>query len=445
MTVAINGTLGVNTPQVTLEGAGVNNILQPSTVAGTYTATFPPTNGQLLVSSVTMNFPTTLGTNGQVLTTNGAGVLTWTTVSSGGSGTVTSIALDPSTTGLTVNGGTAPVAFTTSGTFSLGGTLNIANGGTGAATAVAALNNLLPAQATNAGKFLTTDGLGGVSWAVAGGGGGGGTVTSITFNPSTTGMTINGVTTPTTITTSGTFSLGGILNVANGGTGLNTVGPAGEVLVSNGTSAAWASVPPATDLANGAVGEIPYQLAANSTAFVPAGTAGQVLRSNGAGAPSWVNVPNAPAIAGGAGSQVLYQSAPGVTAFVPNGTIGQSLTSNGAGAPAWSAVNLGLAAAVTGTLPITNGGTGATTATGALNNIIPVSVSQIKLQLITDGTMQTVSDAVPADVTDVVNVRWFIGMTFEVGDPLYNFIQTTLSYSAAQMTALMTNASARQK
>lgn len=40
----------------------------------------------------------------------------------------------------------------------------ITNGGTGATTAVGAMTNLLPTQAGNAGKYLTTDGLGNLSW-----------------------------------------------------------------------------------------------------------------------------------------------------------------------------------------------------------------------------------------------------------------------------------------
>jgi len=91
--------------------------------------------------------------------------------------------------------------------------LSIALGGTGANNAVQALNNLLPSQASQGGKFLTTDGANNVSWAseVA-------TVTSITLNPDTTGLTVNGGTTPVTITSSGTFTLGGVLGIAHGGT-----------------------------------------------------------------------------------------------------------------------------------------------------------------------------------------------------------------------------------
>lgn len=51
------------------------------------------------------------------------------------------------------------------------GTLPINRGGTGATTAVAALNNLLPSQTGNGGRFLTTDGSGTISWAAIAGGG----------------------------------------------------------------------------------------------------------------------------------------------------------------------------------------------------------------------------------------------------------------------------------
>jgi hypothetical protein len=65
-----------------------------------------------------MKWPNTDGSNGNVLTTNGAGELSWTTVAGGGSGTVTSV----SGTG-TVNGLTLTGTVTTSGNLTLGGTL----------------------------------------------------------------------------------------------------------------------------------------------------------------------------------------------------------------------------------------------------------------------------------------------------------------------------------
>lgn len=76
-----------------------------------------------------------------------------------GGGGVTSFA--GGTTGLTP-------ATATTGAVTLGGTLAVANGGTGATTQAAAQTNILPSQTGNAGKFLTTDGANNVSWATPG-------------------------------------------------------------------------------------------------------------------------------------------------------------------------------------------------------------------------------------------------------------------------------------
>jgi hypothetical protein len=70
--------------------------------------------------------------------------------------------------------------------------LGIANGGTGASTANGALNNLLPSQATNGGKFLQTNGSN-ASWATA--------VTSVALSmPSIFTVTNSPVTTTGTLT-----------------------------------------------------------------------------------------------------------------------------------------------------------------------------------------------------------------------------------------------------
>lgn len=50
-----------------------------------------------------------------------------------------------------------------------------------------------------------------------------------------------------------------------------------------------ASATTATNLAGGLVGQVPYQASAGSTALLAAGTAGQLLQSNGGAAPSWVS------------------------------------------------------------------------------------------------------------------------------------------------------------
>ena len=134
-------------------------------------------------------------------------------------------------------------------------------------------------------------------------------VSSLSFG--TTGLT------PSTATT-GAVTLAGTLNVANGGTGLTTL-TAGSLIYGNGTS--------------------PYST-------LPLGTTNYVLTA-GASAPQYVaqstlsvgSATTATNIAGGIASQLVYQSASGTTAFVPNGTAGQFLTSNGTSAPSWSSVS----------------------------------------------------------------------------------------------------------
>lgn len=70
-------------------------------------------------------------------------------------------------------------------------------------------------------------------------------------------------------------------------------------------------------------------------------------------------------------------------------------------------------------------------------NYQTVTVSQIKKALVHFALMQTISDAISAEVTNVVNIQWDSGLTFSVNDPLYSFIKSTLSYTDTQMASLM--------
>jgi microcystin-dependent protein len=104
-----------------------------------------------------------------------------------------------------------------------------------------------------------------------------------------------------------------------------------------------------TNLKGGIASQIPYQSAANTTTFIPNGTLGQLLQSNGTSAPSWVtatdltvskasyadNAGISTNLKGGIASQIPYQTAANTTAFIPNGTLGQLLQSNGTSAPSW--------------------------------------------------------------------------------------------------------------
>ena len=119
----------------------------------------------------------------------------------GNSGTVTSVGVSGGTTGLTTSGG--PV--TGSGTITLGGTLDIDNGGTGATTAAAAITNLA-GSATN-GQYLRGDGSNVVM------------------------STIQGIDLPLISLSSG---ITGTLDVNNGGTGQTSFSN-GQLLIGNTT------------------------------------------------------------------------------------------------------------------------------------------------------------------------------------------------------------------
>jgi hypothetical protein len=132
------------------------------------------------------------------------------------------------------------------------GTLQIANGGTGATSAAGARDNLLPDYTGNVGKVLTVNaGATDVEWTTNGAG----TVTSVDVSGGTTGLTTSGG----PITASGTITLAGTLVVSNGGTGASTL--TGYVK-GTGTSALTASgTIPNTDITG--LGTMSTQAASN--------------------------------------------------------------------------------------------------------------------------------------------------------------------------------------
>jgi hypothetical protein len=117
------GTMSTqNSDAVTITGGTANGLSIGATNPATGVFTTLRFNSTLSANGNT-------GTSGQVLTSNGASAPTWNSVA--GVGTVTSVSGSGGTTGLTLTGG--PI--TSSGTLTLGGTLALANGGTGATTA----------------------------------------------------------------------------------------------------------------------------------------------------------------------------------------------------------------------------------------------------------------------------------------------------------------------
>jgi hypothetical protein len=103
------------------------------------------------------------------------------------------------------------------------------------------------------------------------------------------------------------------------------------------------------------------------TGLSATGTVGQILGVTAVNTLGYISAPPSVSIAGGAPSQLLYQSAPNVTNFIPNGTLGQVLLSNGAGVPSWGQVDL--TTGVTNVLPIARGGTNSSTRQQAMDTL----------------------------------------------------------------------------
>ena len=182
-----------------------------------------------------------------------------------------------------------------------------------------------------------------------------------------------------------TTHVSGTLATANGGTNLTTFTSGGAVYASSASVLTTGTLPATaggTGFASYAIGDIVY--ASTTTAFSKlAGVAtGNSLISGGVGAaPSWGKIGltthvsgTLPATSGGTGlntyavGDLLVGGATNTVSTIADVVTGNALISGGVGvAPSWGAI--GLTTHVSGTLPIGNGGTNATTADAARVNL----------------------------------------------------------------------------
>jgi hypothetical protein len=241
---------------------------------------------------------------------------TQTTASVGGAGTVTSVTGAGSVSGLTLTGNV-----TTSGSLTLGGTLSLTSGN------VTSALGFTPYNATNPAGYTTNVG----------------TVTSVSGTGTVSGLSLTGG-----VTTSGALTLGGTLSLTSGNvtdalgyTPYNATNPAGYI-----TSSAL------TPYLTSATAATTYQpLDGDLTAIAAlAGTVGLIRKT-------------------AANTYSLDTST-----YLTEITSGQVTTALGytpynATNPSGYLSTVSLTANVTGTLPIANGGTGATTAAAALTSL----------------------------------------------------------------------------
>ena len=251
-----------------------------------------------------------------------------------------------------------------------GEALPISMGGTGQTTAPTAINALLPVQTGQAGKILVTNGTN-VSWSsVTMSPGGSDTMIQYNDAGSFGGNAFLVVNKSTgAITSTSTFK--GIGLTISDSDSLNrtlryqTLGSDRWLSFANNTTETGANSGSDFEFVrvadNGATSNIVYQISRATGVFdfkVAPTLNGSPLTSS-----------TATSITGGAAGNVLYQSAASTTAFVSNGTSGQVLTSNGGSAPSWQAAPTFTGGTVTSltTNTITMGGQGSSPLYGTIS------------------------------------------------------------------------------
>lgn len=334
-------------------------------------------------------------------------------------GGVTSVNVSGGTTGLTTSGG--PI--TSSGTITLGGIVAVTAGGTGAITAPDALTSLGAYPASNPNNYTSNGGTV-TSVSVTTANGVSGTVTNPTTTPAIS--LALGAITPTSVAASGAVTGS---NLSGNNSGDQTITLTGDVTGSGtGSFAAtiannavtYAKMQAASAVAKligsnasgTALGEITLgtNLSMAGSTLNAAVASGSVTSVNADGGTTGMSFSGGPITSSGTltlgGTLDLDNGGTGaVTASGARTNLGLAIGTDipsptGTGATGtWNIDVLGSAGTITSTLPIAKGGTGATTAGGALTNLGAYSDTNPAGYTSNTGTVTNVSASGGANIS----------------------------------------------